>query len=444
MKHIRKIAVIALSCILLLGCSSSHKEGKPKTSQVTKDSSPKNNSSFTKLLPSIVKIESFDHNRFLESETAFFVGEHELICRLSVLKNATHAKITPFNTTKKYTVTGYLAVDRINDLVLLQVENILAKPILLYPKVIPNSAKSIYLSKPQNNTLPLHRGKVLNYTNIAGVKRYVVNNQFRSKSYGTPVFISNKQSIGLGYSELVNYEQQQLVIPSIFIISLLNKKADTPQSIANLKAKVNKETSTANSKIKGLLIDTDYGEIQIRLFNETPAYRDNFIRLVRENYYDSLLIHRVIKGFCIQSGAADTRYAEADDIVGWKGPGYSIPAHIIPHLFHKRGMIGAPRKPDRGNNKRRSDGSQFYIVTGRTYSDSELNEIETENNYTFSAKQRQAYKTIGGAPHIDGTYTIFGEVVHGLEVADMIVQLKTDTDFRPAKDIRIKKITIIK
>jgi peptidyl-prolyl cis-trans isomerase A (cyclophilin A) len=156
-----------------------------------------------------------------------------------------------------------------------------------------------------------------------------------------------------------------------------------------------------------------------------------FIKLVKENYYDSLLIHRVISNFGIQTGAADTRYAEEGDLVGWKGPGYTLPAHIVPGLFHKRGMIGSPRKPDTQNQRRRADGSQFYIVTGRKYFDKGLNDIEEENDYKFTAEQRQVYKTIGGAPHLDGTYTIFGEVISGMEVADKIVQVETNRQWRP-------------
>lgn len=447
MKQAINIFPVVLISFLLFACSSSPKKEKEQTTPSTnaaKDNNARINQSFAEFIPSIVKIESFDKSRYLESETAFFVGKNEIVCRLSTLKNATEAKITPFNENEKYTISGYLSVDRINNLVLLQVEGIKRKAIPLYSGIAPNTAKSIYLTKPQNNTLPLHQGKVLNYTTIAGVKRYRVDNQFRSASYGTPVFVSNKQCIGLGFSEVINYENQHLVIPSTYLISLLKKKTDLPQKLENLKTTASQATSEANSKIKGLLIETDNGNIQIRLFDETPEYRDNFIRLVRENYYDSLLIHRVIKNFCIQSGAADTRYAGPGDVVGWRGPGYNIPAHIVPGFFHKRGMIGSPRKPDRGNSKRRSDGSQFYIVTGRIYSDSELDEIEKENNYHFSPKQRQVYKTIGGAPHIDGSYTIFGEVVSGMEVADQIVQLETDNDYRPLKDIRVKKITILK
>lgn len=446
MKQPIPIFVAIFVSFLLVSCSaSSEKEQKAEAESSEKKAQAPDESSqsFVNFIPSIVKIESFDQGRFLESETAFFVGEQEIVCRLSMLDNATDARITPYDEEKAYAISGYLAVDRINNLALLKVEEIQREPIPLYPGIVPNTAKSIYLTKPQSNTLPLHTGKVLDFSTVSGVKLYRVDNQFRSTLYGTPVFVSNHQCIGLGFAEVVSYENQNMVIPSTYIVDLLAKKSDQPQKLENLRTTTSQAVSEANRKIKGLSIETDLGSIQIRLFDETPQYRDNFIRLVRENYYDSLLIHRVIKGFGIQSGAADTRYAGPEDVVGWKGPGYTLPAHIVPKFFHKRGMIGSPRKPDRGNSKRRSDGSQFYIVTGRVYSDRELDEIEEETGHQFTAVQRREYKITGGAPHIDGTYTIFGEVVSGMDVADGIVKVETDSDFRPLKDIRVKKITIL-
>ncbi|OFX31000.1 MAG: hypothetical protein A2W90_07560 [Bacteroidetes bacterium GWF2_42_66] len=222
----------------------------------------------------------------------------------------------------------------------------------------------------------------------------------------------------------------------------MKKKEARPLALEKMN-QADKAVAEVNKKIKALLIETDFGNIKIRLFNETPTYRDNFIKLVREQYFDGLLIHRVINGFCIQSGAADTRYAVKDDVVGWKGPGYTLPAHIVSGLYHRRGMIGSPRKPDTENSKRRSDGSQFYIVTGRIYNDTELNEIEKQNQIKFTAEQRQVYKTEGGAPHIDGTYTIFGEVLEGMDVADRISKVAIGSEFRPIDDIRVKRITIL-
>jgi cyclophilin family peptidyl-prolyl cis-trans isomerase len=181
----------------------------------------------------------------------------------------------------------------------------------------------------------------------------------------------------------------------------------------------------------------------LKLYNDVPAYRDNFLKLVREHYYDSLLWHRVIEDFVIQSGAADTRYAAKDDIVGWKGPGYTLPANIHPKYFHKRGIVGVPRLPDSKNVYKRSDGSQFYIVSGRVYSDSELDAIEKENNIKFTAEQRIVYKTIGGAPTLDGEYTIFGEVTEGMGVVEQIDALGIGTQWRPKLDIRVRRITIV-
>lgn len=432
--------------LLLSGCGQSKKQDAKQIQNVSKREAASvpqlTNSSYADFLSSIVKIQTYDNGRILESGQGFFVEKDIVVTRLSIMSDANQATFTTLADNEKHAISGFLAVDRINDLVLLKTDGTQSTPIQLFPDVAPKSSKTIYLTKPTGTTIPLHTGKIIDYSKVSGNMVYTVTNQFRSTSYGTPLFVSNQQSIGLAFSEVVDYEAKYFVIPSVYIRELLKKKSTNLLPLKNIN-QADKAVSEANSKIKGLLIETDMGNIKIRLLNETPAYRDNFIKLVRENYFDSLLIHRVIKGFCIQSGAADTRYAENDDVVGWKGPGYSLPAHIVPGLFHKRGMIGSPRKPDTKNSKRRSDGSQFYIVTGRTYSDSELNEIEKQNNIRFSAEQRKIYKTIGGAPHIDGTYTIFGEVISGIEIADQISKVEIGKEFRPVKDIRIKRISIL-
>lgn len=440
---LRKLVYIFSLSLTLWACSSGSSPKETTSEKPNKTASASAATDYLQYVPSIVKLESFDNSRFLEAETAFFVDSNLIIARLSPLIDASNALVTPWDETERYQIEGFVAVDRINDLVLLQVAGLSRKGIPLRTEQAQKDEKSIYLTKPQGNTLPLHKGKIRAYGNVASALRYRVSNQIRSAHYGTPVFIDG-QCIGLGYADLIEYETQNLVIPASLIQNLRAKASTEIQPIDHLKSATDKATSEANKKIKGLRIETDMGNITIKLYNETPVYRDNFIALVKENYYDSLLIHRVIKGFCIQSGAADTRYAGKDDVVGWKGPGYTIPAHPVEGLFHRRGVIGSPRKPDQKNSKRRSDGSQFYIVTGRTYSDLELDEISKETGYEFTPEQRRVYKTVGGAPHIDGTYTIFGEVLSGMDVADKINAVPVNSDFRPLEDIRIKRITILK
>jgi len=351
--------------------------------------------------------------------------------------------ITPFNEKKVYSTDKFVAFDRINDLILLQVDGIKRKPIEL-AGAIPNSAKSLYISENSDKTIQLFTGKVLNLAKVKGTKLYRITNRVRKASYGMPVFVSNKKAFGLAFAATVDYKMQSFAIPSFYISALLKNKKNTAATLASLRTTSNEKIAAENKKIKGLVLETDAGDISIRLFNETPEYRDNFIRLAKENYFDGLLIHRVIADFGIQSGAADTRYADKGDNVGWKGPGYTIPAHIVPGLFHKRGMIGSPRKPDTNNQRRRSDGSQFYIVSGRVYYDKELDELEEQNDYKFSSTQRKAYKTVGGSPHLDGTYTIFGEVISGMDVVDKIVKVETDRQWRPLEDIRLLKVRILK
>jgi len=435
--------MILVLVVSLTGCGSSVKKQSTKVTE-EKEVTPeeKKPTGFIDLVPSVFKIDTYENNRILESGMGFFISDDLVVTRFSFFESANRAVIQPFDETTNYEITGFVAIDRINDLILLKVGGLKKKPVELAQTIIGDNEVTTFFDKPQGNTIPLHEGKILSFSNAFGSKLYRVSNKLRSKSAGSPMFNSNRQCIGLTFMQLADYETQTFVIPSVFISDLM-KKVNTLQPLSQLQKMASDQESISNSKIKGLVIETDYGNIRIRLYNSTPQYRDNFIKLVRENYYDGLLIHRVIKGFCIQSGAADTRYAEEDDVVGWKGPGYTLPAHIVPGLFHKRGAIGSPRKPDRGNSRKRSDGSQFYIVTGRTYLDQELDDFEKEMDHKFTDEQRNVYKTVGGAPHIDGTYTIFGEVTDGLDVADKISNVEVKSDSRPKNDIRIKKIRIL-
>lgn len=197
---------------------------------------------------------------------------------------------------------------------------------------------------------------------------------------------------------------------------------------------------------KDVLLETNYGDIVIRLSDSTPLHRDNFLKLVKTGYYDSVLFHRVIKNFMIQGGDPDSKHAKAGVPLGNGGPGYRIPAEFRTTLFHKKGVIAAARD---NNPEKASSGSQFYIVQGKIFTDAGLDSVETYrlNGRKIPADQREVYKTIGGTPHLDQNYTVFGEVVKGLDVVDRIAAVATskgnDRD-RPLEDVRIIKAKLIK
>lgn len=180
-------------------------------------------------------------------------------------------------------------------------------------------------------------------------------------------------------------------------------------------------------------IITDYGNIEVILYNSTPKHRDNFIKLAEEGFYDSLLFHRVVNGFMIQGGDPESRDATPEQQLGRGGPGYKIDAEIgMPHF---RGALAAARD---GNPLKQSSGSQFYIVQGQPVEDKALDQMETQKKIKYSPEQRQVYKEEGGSPFLDGDYTVFGEVVKGMEVVDKIAQLNTDRNNRPIEDVRMK------
>lgn len=241
-------------------------------------------------------------------------------------------------------------------------------------------------------------------------------------------------------------------------------------------------------------LETTEGNITVKLYDETPKHRDNFIKLAKEGVYDSTLFHRVIKNFMIQAGDPQSKTASDTATLGSGDVGYTLPTEINPKFFHKRGVLAAARLGDEVNPNRESSGCQFYIVTGRKFSEAQMinmenqmNEARLENIFNelarkhmkeiykmrkandtegllelqdsleaqaraqvakepalkYTKEQINAYTTVGGAPHLDGSYTIFGEVTEGMDIVDKIEKAKTNRGDRPEKDIRILKAEVL-
>lgn len=194
-----------------------------------------------------------------------------------------------------------------------------------------------------------------------------------------------------------------------------------------------------------MLIVTNAGKITVKLYNETPQHRDNFIKLVEEHRYDSLLFHRVIKQFMIQGGDVNSKKSAAGEKLGEGDLDYMVPAEIVyPRYFNKMGQLCAARQSDEVNPSRASSATQFYIVVGKHFTDNELDKFEAEHGVKFTPEQREAYKVEGGVPRLDGAYTVFGEVVKGMKVVQKINVVDTDSNDRPLKDVRIKTMKILK
>ena len=279
-----------------------------------------------------------------------------------------------------------------------------------------------------------------------------------------------------------------ILMVAFTLMSCSANNADSEsQSSASSKGKTEKMTKVE--------LETSLGKIVVELYNETPQHRDNFIKLVKEGYYDGVLFHRVIKDFMIQTGDGNSKTAGPETSLGDGDPGYTIEAEFVyPKYFHKRGALAAARTGDQVNPERRSSGSQFYIVTGKVYSSDELqmmtkrmNDVKkqdifrrlitensakidelqnnhdnegiktlqneliqkteaeaAENPFTMTDEQINAYTSIGGTPHLDGQYTVFGEVVEGMDVVDKIQNTTTGRLDRPTIDIRIIKAKIVK
>ena len=206
-----------------------------------------------------------------------------------------------------------------------------------------------------------------------------------------------------------------------------------------------------HSQTHEVLLETTAGNIRIVLSDLTPIHRDNFIRLVDEHFYDSLLFHRVIRNFMVQAGDPDSRHAEPGITLGEGDVGYTLqPEFRTPQLYHRRGMVAMAREGDDVNPSRRSSGCQFYIVWGKTFSSKDLESMQahldtmTNHSVQLTPDMFQTYRRIGGTPHLDGQYTVFGEVTEGMDTVERILRVFTDDYDRPVDDVRIIRATRVK
>jgi peptidyl-prolyl cis-trans isomerase B (cyclophilin B) len=194
-------------------------------------------------------------------------------------------------------------------------------------------------------------------------------------------------------------------------------------------------------KNKLVLIETTMGNMKVEVFKETPQHAANFLKLVKEGFYDSLLFHRVIPNFMIQGGDPESKHALNGQMLGNGDPGYRVPAEFMDTFYHKKGALAAARDM---NPEKASSGCQFYIVEGKTFSDDDLNQMEAPTGRKFSAQARADYKTIGGTPHLDGGYTVFGQLIEGMDVLEKIAHTACSNTDRPIEDVRILSMKVVK
>lgn len=194
-----------------------------------------------------------------------------------------------------------------------------------------------------------------------------------------------------------------------------------------------------------VLMKTSLGNITMVLYDDTPIHKDNLIELIKKNFYDGVLFHRVIPGFMIQAGDPNSKTAKPGDRLGSSGPGYTVPAEFRPNRYHKKGALAAARLGDQANPKKESSGSQFYIVTGRVWTPADLDNMEKGGQHPkFTEEQRKVYTTAGGYPPLDYQYTVFGEVTEGIEVAEAISKVDREPGDRPKVDVKIISFTVLK
>lgn len=257
-----------------------------------------------------------------------------------------------------------------------------------------------------------------------------------------------------------------ILIGLIFLTTLFSWQSCTPTQVigTNTNTTTKKDSTTQNTTTTSrfpkrvdpdtikltpdpfsalVQMDTKFGAMKIELFFDASKHRENFLKLIQENFYDSLLFHRVIRGFMVQGGDPKSRNAKPEQRLGSGGPAYKIDAEINNSYYHIKGALAAARQPDETNPEKKSSGSQFYIVHGNPIVDSQLDKIERKYDFVYTPEHRRLYTLLGGAPQLDREYTVFGRVYEGFNIIDSIANSPTDGYNRPKDDVHMK-FTIIR
>ncbi|MGM0375857.1 MAG: peptidylprolyl isomerase [Bacteroidota bacterium] len=424
--RIRTFLFIVGGLVVLTGCAggSGQQEDSGRTYQDN--------------VESMVEIQTLDRQGYEDEKGyGFYVAPDLIVTNFQWLKGAYRANITTLSSDKTRNVKGYKAVDLARGLVLLEVSGDHSGYIDLEEAM--ESPDSLYTLNVRSGKLYVRKDQADSKQDSDSVDVWSVSSKLEA---GKPAFSLDHSFTGIVQSPKSDDEQRNIVLPGTWISDLMDDQLEESEPIYDLRLKSTKEY-ISHEKVEAFRIETTMGDFTIRLYDETPKFRDNFIKLVSDDFYDSLLVHRVVEDFLIQTGAADSKDAEEGEVLGYQGPGYNLPTNTQPSLYHKRGAVSVPKLPEEDNPGNRSNGSQFFVVSGYQFNEKQLDEIEEENDITFSEEQREVYKTQGGAPSLDGKYSVFGEVVSGMDVVDRIASVQTDQNERPVDDVMIKDIEII-
>lgn len=423
-----------LSLVISISCNT---DGQKSNNEKTTISAQEQAAIYREKLRETVTIQLIDqYTRAMGETKGTITSNGYLMVPLSKIQGAYSAKVTYLGDDITPTVLGFVAYDADLNIALLKPSGRAHKSSTISADTIAD--KTLYETTLSEGKIKIPRIETGKKGKSGDLEVWCTDKQ---TTPGT-AYYNNQNELAAFATPHPDFLDSTILIPGYQISKIIAKATTKPSSIYKLKFESN-TVYTSPEKVVGFEIITTDGNIEFKVYDQLPTYKKNLIKLCTDGYYDSLLVHRILNKFLIQLGAADTKYAKTGDPVGWQGPGYNMPTIITPGLFHKRGAIAASKIPDYKNPDNRSDAAQFYIIAGRKFDDSELDDIERRKHITFTREQRKFYRTIGGAPYLDGDYTIFGEVTKGLDILDYISGFPTDDNDRPLKDIRLKTIKLI-